>query len=75
MIPQQPPRRRGWSAEEWARWFRLMEGQIEALSSLLLAAYPEGREEHMRARWTVIGLRAFLAKLRVALSVGLLRAA
>ena len=69
MIPPHPPRRWVWSTEEWARWLRVMEGQLDALGSLVLAAYPEGREEHVRARWTVIRLRGFLGKLRVALSV------
>ena len=74
MIPELAPRRRGWSAEKWAWWFRLMEEHVDALGSLVLSAYPEGREEHVRARWTVIRLRGFLETLRVALSVGLLRA-
>ena len=69
-----PPPRWAWSAEKWAWWFRLMETHVDALGDLVLSAYPEGREEHMRARWTVIRLRAFLTTLRVALSVVPLRA-
>ena len=71
MIPPHPRPLRGWvwSTEKWARWLGHMAAELDTLESLLLAAYPEGREEHRRARWTVIRMRAFLETLRVALSV------
>ena len=74
MNPPHPPRGWVWSTEKWNRWLGAMEEHVDALESLVLAAYPEGREEHFRARWTVIRLRAFLRTLRVALSVVPLRA-
>ena len=58
-----------WSAEEWSRWTGYVQGQLDYLTSLAFSAYPEGTRAHLRARWTSIRLRAFLQKLRVAITL------
>jgi hypothetical protein len=52
-----------------AWWLGQLERQIEQLAILLLAAYPEDRPEHLRARWAVIRVQVLLELLRAALGV------
>jgi hypothetical protein len=63
-----------WSAKEQAKWLGYVEGQLEYLVAMLFVVYPEGSEEHRRARWAVIRLRVFFEKLRVALATSPLHA-
>lgn len=65
--------RGGWSAEEVAKWIGYVEGQLEYLVALLLVAYPEEREEHLRMRWAVIRLKVLFEKLRYALNMTSMR--
>jgi hypothetical protein len=63
-----------WSTKDVGKWLGYVEGQMQYVAALLLAAYPEGGDEHRRARWAVIRLRVFFEKLRVALAAGPMRA-
>jgi hypothetical protein len=58
-----------WMPAEQVKWLGYVEGQLEYLAALLLVAYPEGREEHRRARWAVIRLRVLFEKFRVAVGM------
>ncbi len=51
------------------KWLGYVDGQLEHLVAMLLLAYPEGTEQHRRARWAVIRLRVLFDKLRTALAV------
>jgi hypothetical protein len=73
-LPLLPPPRVAWSAKDVSKWLGYVEGQIQYLATLVLAAYAEGGEEHRRARWAVIRLRVFFEKLRGALAAGPMRA-
>ncbi len=46
------------------KWIGYLEGPIEVLASLSLAAYPEGSREHLQARWAAIRLRVRLGKIQ-----------
>lgn len=53
-----------YSFDEQNRWLGYIEGDMEYLVALALAAYPEGSGEHWRVLWKAIRLRVFLDKLR-----------
>lgn len=55
------------SADERAKWLGYVEGQLEYLAAMVLAAYPKGHKDHLRVRWAVIRLRVLFEKLRSAL--------
>ena len=57
----------GWSRSEHTKWVGYVENQLDYLMRLLLMAHPKGSEEHLRARWAVIRVRALFEKLPFAL--------